>query len=75
MRNWRARLDIEDLRRAVAASGNKPPIKAESHTANHTLVGQVVDQVHVKDTPRAWVEHCEPVRPLFLEVIWQLFDF
>jgi hypothetical protein len=70
-----ARLDVEDLGRAVAASGDVAAVETEAHTADDTLVGQVVDEVDVEDAAGAGVEDGEPVGALLLEVFGQLLDF
>jgi hypothetical protein len=51
MRDGTPGLDVEDLGRAVAASGDKSSVQAETYAAHDTLMRQVVNQVDVKDTP------------------------
>lgn len=55
------RLDVKDLRRAVAAGGNVLAVMAESHAADDTLVGERVDQVDVKNALNLGVEDGVPV--------------
>jgi hypothetical protein len=74
MRNRDTCLDIEDLCRAIAASGDISAVQTETNAADHTLMGQVVNQVDVKDTTCAGVEDSKPIGSLFLEVIWKLLE-
>lgn len=70
MCDWDTCLDIENLCRAVAASGDISSVQTETNAADYTLMGQIVDQVDVEDTARAGVEDGKPISTLFLEVIW-----
>ena len=54
-------LDVENLCRSVAASGDIVAIRTEADTAYHTLVHEVVDQFNVQSTHDARVEHRMPV--------------
>jgi hypothetical protein len=74
MRNWRSRLNVENLRRPVAAGRHKSTVKTEAHTADHALMGKIVDEVHVKDAPSAGIKHRVPVISFLLEVVWQLIE-
>ena len=67
-------LHVEDLRGAVAARRNVATVQTEAHTADDTLVGQVVDEVDVKHTPGAGVEDGIPVVALALVLRRQLLD-
>ena len=69
-----ATLDIEDLSRTVATSGNKSSITAETNTADYTLMGQVVDELDVQSATNAWVENSIPVFTLALEVAGKGFN-
>jgi hypothetical protein len=74
MRNRDTCLDIEDLCRAIAASGDISAVQTETNAADHTLMGQVVNQVDIKDTTCAGVKDGKPIGSLFLEVIWELLQ-
>lgn len=69
MSNCLTCLDVENLRRSVASGGNEPAIKTETDTANHALVGQIVDQIHIEHTTRARIEYRKPILSFFFEVI------
>jgi hypothetical protein len=72
--NWVSGLNIEDLSRAVATSGDIATVKAEAHTADYTLMRQVVDQINIEYTPSPGVEDCVPVVTLPLVLSRQLLD-
>ena len=74
MGNRMSGLDIENLRRTVAASRDVAAVQAEPHTTNNTLVRKVVDQVNVEHAAGTGVEHGEPVTALLLQVLGQLLD-
>ena len=57
---------IEDLSRAVAARSQVLAITAEAHTANNTIMVQMMHQLHVKDTLDLGVEHGIPIGALAL---------
>lgn len=69
MGNRASSLDIKDLGRAIAASSDKSPIQAEPNAAHNTLVGQIVNQIHVEHASRAGVEYGEPVGAFLLQVV------
>jgi hypothetical protein len=54
-------LDVENLCRPVAASGDIVTIRTEADTAHHTLVHEVVDQLNVQPAHDARVEYRVPV--------------
>jgi hypothetical protein len=66
--------NVEDLSRSVATSGNVLAISAESHTANNTVVNQVVNELNVQHTLHLRVENSVPIGTFaFLgsrEIIW-----
>lgn len=64
--------DIVDLRTPVATRSDEASISAESDAANHTLMGQVVNQLNVQSPLHARIEHRMPVIARPLEVRWQL---
>jgi hypothetical protein len=72
--NWVSGLNIEDLSRAVATSGDIATVKTEAHTADYTLVRQVVDQVDIEYAPSPGVEDSVPVVTLPLVLSRQLLD-
>lgn len=74
MRDRVSVLHIEDLRGAVAARRNVATVQTEAHTADDTLMGQVVDEVDVKHTPGPGVEDGIPVVALALVLSRQLLD-
>jgi hypothetical protein len=74
MCDWVSGIDLEDLSRAVAASGYKAAVETEAHTAHDALVGKVVDQVNVQHTLCARIEDGEPILALLLKVLWQLLN-
>ena len=65
-------IDIEDLRRPVAAGGDIATIMAEAHAADDTLVRKVVEKVHIKLAVYARVEHRMPILALALQMRWEL---
>lgn len=67
-----ARIHIEDLGAPVASGGDEATIVAETHTAHHTLMRQVVHEIHVEPTVHTRVEDSVPVVTLALEVRWEL---
>ena len=67
-------LDVEDLCRSVATGCDPPTVQAEADAAHYTLMGQVVNQVNVENSPRARVEDGEPIATLLLQVLRQLFN-
>jgi hypothetical protein len=71
MCDWRTRGDLKNLCRTIAPSRNILPIKTEADTANNALVREIVKQLHIEDSPRAGIEHGEPVLSLFLKIVWQ----
>ena len=74
MGNRMSGLDIEDLRRAVTAGRDEAAVQAESHTADDTLVGKVVDQVDVEHTAGTRVEDGEPITTFLLQVLRELLN-
>jgi hypothetical protein len=72
--NLIASLYVIDLSGTVASSGYEPAVKTEAYTAHHTLVGQIVDKVHIEHTASARVEDGKPIIAVFLEVGWQLLN-
>ena len=73
--NLLASVDIVDLRRAVAASGDKPSVMAEADTAHDALVSEVVNEVHVETTMNTRIENGVPVFALALQVWRELVGF
>lgn len=69
-----ATLDIEDLSRTVATSGNESSVTAETNTADYTLVGQVVDELNIQGATDTWVENSVPIFTLALEVAGKSFN-
>jgi hypothetical protein len=69
-----AALDVEDLSRTVASSGNESSVTAETNTADYTLVGQVVDELDIQSATNTGVENSVPVFTLALEVAGESFD-
>jgi hypothetical protein len=67
-------LDIEDLCGAVATCRHEATVETEAHTADDTLMGQVVDQVDIEDTAGARVEDGEPIAALLLQVLRELLN-
>jgi hypothetical protein len=67
-------LDIEDLSRTVATSGNESSITAETNTADYTLVGQVVDELNIQSATNTGVKNSVPIFTLALEVAGKSFD-
>ena len=65
-------VDVEDLRRPVAASRNISAVMAEANTADNTLVNKVVHQVDVQTTHDARIEDRVPVLTLALQRLRQL---
>jgi len=55
------RLDIEDLSRSIATSRYMLSVTAETDAADDTRMGQVMNQLYVKNTLYFWVEHGIPV--------------
>lgn len=66
--NLFARLDIKDLRRPIAASGNIFAVVAESDAADDALVGERVDKVDVEDALNLRVEDGIPIAARLLVV-------
>lgn len=54
-------LDIENLGRLVAASGDVLAVVAKANTANNALVGERVDQVDIQNALHLRVENGIPV--------------
>ena len=74
VRNRVSSFDVEDLGRTVATGGDIAAIETEAHATNHTLVGQVVNQVDVKHTSCPRVENGVPVIAFPLELRRQLLN-
>ena len=53
--------NVKDLCRPVAASSHVLAVRAETNTAHHTLVNQVVHKVHIQPTHNARVEYSVPI--------------
>jgi hypothetical protein len=68
------RVDVENLRRAVATSGHVATILAESHAAHDTLMRKVVDKVNVEYTAGSRVEDGEPITTFLLQVLRELLN-
>lgn len=58
--------DVEDLRRAVAASGNVFTIGAKSHAADDAIVLEMVDKLDIQHARNFGIENGKPVLTLFL---------
>lgn len=67
-------VDIEDLGRSVAASGDVLAIVAEAHAADDALVLQSVEQINVKNPWNLRVEDGEPIRLDLLLVVWEALE-
>jgi hypothetical protein len=70
MRNRVSGLDVEDLGRAIATGRYTAAIKTKTHTADHTLMRKVVNEVNVQNSSRTRIEDCEPIATLLLQVLW-----
>ena len=67
-------VDIEDLSRSVAASGNVLAIVAEANAADDALVLQSVEQINVKNPWNLRVEDGEPIRLDLLLVVREALE-
>ena len=63
---------IKDLRAAIATSCDISPVHTESHTADHTLMREVVHEIDIEPAMHTWVKDCMPVIALALKVRWEL---
>jgi hypothetical protein len=66
--------NVEDLSRSVTTGGDVLAVSAESHTANNTVMDQVMNELNVQHTLHLRVENSVPVGAFaFLgsrEIIW-----
>jgi len=69
-----ARRNLENLSRSVTSRCNKSSINAEPYTTHNALMRKIVDKVNIQNSSSAGIEDGKPVRPLLLEVVWQLID-
>jgi len=68
-------LHIEDLSRSIATSCNIFAVVTESHTANHTLMVQRVDEVDIEDALHLGVEDGIPIISRLLVVGGDVVNF